>query len=177
MCLLSITIASIASLPIKNVIIDAPNIASEAPATIANITDQEIMKQFDADRINNTKLLLRNQVRPGMSVTSYAVKIEANINADTFTGRLAAQVIIDDHSTREDDIVFQVHDLTVDSVTFSFAGGSVFLPADFNIDDDNELLEISTGYEATLYSFIIEYRGSLSMIGDGLYTGRYGNGE
>ncbi|XP_013142060.1 PREDICTED: membrane alanyl aminopeptidase-like isoform X2 [Papilio polytes] len=169
------------ALPIKNQIIEAPDLiepeiikvanlnitetAKESNDTLPEIREQNILKTSDTGT--------RNQVRPGMSVSNYDVEITVNDNGDTFNGRLLAQVIVEDASTREDDIILQVEGLTIDSVQFSMAGGSNFQNADFDVDDGQ--LEISTGIEATLYNFRIEYRGSLSTIGRGLYVGSYIN--
>lgn len=180
MCYLTlITITT--ALPIKNQIIEAPDLiepeiikvanlnitetAKESNDTVPEIREQNILKTSDTGT--------RNQVRPGMSVSNYDVEITVNDNGDTFNGRLLAQVIVEDASTREDDIILQVEGLTIDSVQFSMAGGSNFQNADFDVDDGQ--LEISTGIEATLYNFRIEYRGSLSTIGRGLYVGSYIN--
>lgn len=170
-------ISSIYCLPIKNVIVEAPNLKKvQDIVKITNFTDH-FDNSTNQEVRNLTRLEKSNQVRPGMTVTNYVVEIEPNVNAGTFNGRLAAQVIIEDPDTREDDIIFQVRDMTVQSVEFSIAGGTTFQPADFNVNDDDGILEISTGLRATLYSFIIQYQGSLSIIGDGLYAGRYDNGK
>ncbi|KPJ03371.1 hypothetical protein RR46_06527 [Papilio xuthus] len=173
-------IVTISALPIKNQIIEVPDLIIEPEIIkVANLNVTEIKESNDTVVIDKTEQNIlknsdtgsRNQVRPGMSVSNYDVEITRN--GDTFTGRLLAQVIVEDPSTREDDIVFQVEGLTIDSVQFSMAGGSNFQNADFGVDDG--LLEISTGIEATLYNFRIEYRGSLQETGFGLYVGRYFN--
>lgn len=172
-----LSISIIFCLPLKNVIVEAPDLSKiNDVVRVANLTDQ--INNSTEQRVRNvTRLEKMNQVRPGMTVTNYVVEIEPNVNAGTFNGRVAAQVIIEDHDTREDDIIFQVRDIAVQSVEFSLAGGNTFQSADFSVDDDDGILEISTGFRATLYSFIIQYRGSLSIIGDGLYAGRYDNGK
>ncbi|KOB74750.1 Aminopeptidase N-11 [Operophtera brumata] len=126
--------------------------------------------------INTVKsnLTMRNQIRPGMHVTSYSIEITPNVNDDTFSGRLTVQVNIIDLTTREDPVMFYVRDLDIDSVVYSLVGGTNFAPvADFDVDEDDGILEIETGVEATLYTFVIEYRGTLLVPGQGLYTGRY----
>lgn len=122
--------------------------------------------------VRNTNLLLRNNVRPGMIVTSYAIEIEPNIAGGTFSGRAIAQVILTDIATIEDPIMFQAIDLNVVSVLFAIGGGATFRPAEFFVIDDEGLLEIQSEL-ASLYTFIIEYEGQLNQNGQGLYLGSY----
>lgn len=121
-----------------------------------------------------SNITMRNQIRPGMQVISYSVEITSNTNDDTFSGRLTVQVNIMDSTTREDPVMFYVRELDIDSVVYSLVGGLVFVPVlNFDVDEEDGILEIETGIEATLYTFVIEYRGSLSVPGQGLYAGRY----
>ncbi|KAJ0178635.1 hypothetical protein K1T71_005410 [Dendrolimus kikuchii] len=119
----------------------------------------------------NISRTMRNQIRPGMTVTSYAVEIEPNGN--TFAGRAVIQVSIIDSNTRDDPVIFYARDLNIASVRFSLIGGSSLMEASFDVDDGDGLLEIDTGLEASLYTFHIEYTGSLATVGQALWRGEY----
>lgn len=134
------------------------------------ISDNETVRTSNV-KYNITK---RNQIRPGMRVTNYSVQITPNANDGTFSGRLVTQVVIIDSITIKDPVMFYAKDLEIDSVEYAVAGGLNYLPVlSIKEDIDNGILEIETGVEASLYTFVIEYRGSLAVSGQGLYEGRY----
>ncbi|XP_041970735.1 membrane alanyl aminopeptidase-like [Aricia agestis] len=188
--LLLFFIPSIVSLPLKyesdhqeNTPISSIEII-ETPAVenIESTTQNENVTSTTSDadsEILSSSLVLsssnaRNQIRPGMVVERYDIEISVNPIAGSFDGHLTARVNVIDQNSREDPILFYVGELNIRSVLFSFAGGSVFYSAeDFNVDEG--LLEIVTGFEASLYTFIIEYTGSLEWVGTGLFYGSHGN--
>ncbi|XP_048007237.1 aminopeptidase N-like isoform X1 [Leguminivora glycinivorella] len=120
-------------------------------------------------------ILMRNQIRPGMHVTSYLVELTPNAAGGTFSGLLTASVIISDASSLEDDIVFHVEDLNINSVRFSITGSSAIVVANFDVNDD--LLEIDTGFETSLYTFFIEYTGSMTNTGTGFWHGEFDSSD
>ncbi|CAH1647280.1 unnamed protein product [Spodoptera littoralis] len=122
-----------------------------------------------------TSLGMRNQVRPGMEVLSYAIEINADVNAGSFNGRAIIQVRFSDESTREDAIILHVADLNINRVQYAIMGGSNLVDADYSTDDDDQIIEIEPGQIALLYTLYIEYSGSLDRAGKGLYRGSYGD--
>ncbi|XP_068631137.1 membrane alanyl aminopeptidase-like [Battus philenor] len=166
-------IATITCLPINIKTVQAPDAINEGNVNISQLNSKEIITDPDLDLLRNAERNARNQVRPGMSVTSYEVELE--INGNGFNGRLLARVVIEDHDTVEDDIIFQIDDLTITSVEYSLAGSSNFQTADFNENNGDGILTISPAFQATLYSFVITYEGSLDELGRGLYLGNYDN--
>lgn len=169
----------ILSLPLKSKNVEIPQI--ETPDL--HIKNQEALYSevlaegvHDTNNNNRFKGTLRNTIRPGIVVNNYAVEITPNVNSGTFAGRLVAQVAVTDQSTREDEIKFHVSDLNINSVTFSIASGSTLYNADYFINDDDGLLEISTNFESTLYTFIIEYQGVMGVSATGLFMNTFSDG-
>lgn len=70
----------------------------------------------------SSNVTMRNQIRPGMLVTNYDIELEADRGSGTFSGRAVIRVTITDPTTREDEIVFHVRDLNINSVRFAIAG-------------------------------------------------------
>lgn len=116
-----------------------------------------------------------NQIRPGMTVNSYAIELEIDDDGDSFNGIATIQVSITDATTNEDPVKFYLADLDVNSVMFSILGGSNLNEANFDVDDGEGILEIDPGFPALSYTFVIEYTGSLEGAGKGLYLGHYGD--
>lgn len=137
-----------------------------------DITVNEIdALQTNESSVKNINPLLRNSFRPGMVVNSYVVDITPNVAAGTFSGRLIAQVSINDLTTIEEPIMFQVgDDLSIASVVFSIGGGTTYREAEFFVDEG--ILEIMSEV-ASLYTYIIEYEGRINQNGNGLYMGLY----
>ncbi|XP_053604247.1 membrane alanyl aminopeptidase-like isoform X2 [Plodia interpunctella] len=131
----------------------------------------------EAEEVNKTELTRvakRNSIRPGLVVTRYSITLEPDVNSGVFNGIAEIDVNIIDINTREDDIIFNCEGLEVHSVNFRIGGGSViFDPENFWVDGDENQLFIETGRIASLYTFSIEYSGSLELAGVGLFTGIY----
>nr|ASU92549.1 glutamine aminopeptidase-like protein 11 [Achaea janata] len=151
-----------------------------APVNIESNNGTEADNELNANNETNwgydSTRSLRNQIRPGIIIGSYAVELTPNVNAGTFFGRAIIEISITDAATREDPIMLYVRDLDISSVTFSILGGSILYAADYDVDDDDGILEIETGFIATSYNFHIEYTGSLSVVGKGFFAGSYDGG-
>lgn len=130
-----------------------------------------LMIEYGVEESSN--VTMRNQIRPGMLVTNYDIELEADRGSGTFSGRAVIRVTITDPTTREDEIVFHVRDLNINSVRFAIAGGSTLNNADYDVDDDDGILEIETGSESSLYDFHIEYTGTLTNVGTGFWAGEF----
>lgn len=128
-----------------------------------------------SNEVTNNALVMRNQVRPGMEVSSYAVEINANVEGGSFDGRAIVNLRIFDHDTREDPLVLNVAGLNINRVQYAIMGGSNLFDADYSTDDDDQILEIEPGQLGSQYTLYIEYSGSLNGVGKGLYRGSYGD--
>lgn len=144
-------------------------------ADLAQVHKEPEPSTIDVNDIKSNKTL-RSQIRPGMRVTSYLVEITPNTDDETFNGKLEVRVNIVD-TTRDDDVIFYARDLEIDSVVFSLDAGLNYIPAlDFEVDTVDGTLKIETGVDALRYTFSIEYRGSLTVVGQALYLGQYDSG-
>ncbi|XP_026755769.2 aminopeptidase N-like isoform X2 [Galleria mellonella] len=122
--------------------------------------------------INDSNILGINTIRPGMSVTNYAIAIEPDLDSGTFDGVAIIDIIITEASTRGEDVILYSTDLDIHSVKFVVGSGNNFQNAEFKVNDEAGRLEISTHDDVTLYRFMIEYTGNMN-VGWGLFTGRY----
>lgn len=140
---------------------------TEPPATDSHTIFTDLNSTHVYNRTRNT--LLRN-VRPGQEIRQYAVQL--TVSENTFTGRAVIDVVLQ-FATREDPIVLHVEGLTILSVMAGVFTETNALPADFDVDEG--LLEIEPSIIASSYILIIEYTGSLTTVGRGLYRGSYDN--
>lgn len=170
---LFLLIASTQSLPvtIKNLEV-TDHLQSSGEEVFTESVNNVIIQSEELIDVSN-RSTLRNTIRPGMLVTNYVIEIEPDRLSGTFSAVAMIQVSITDLNTREDPVIFHAKDLNIRSVQFSLIGGSILYNADFDMDDDDGLLEIETGLEATLYTFVISYSGSLEIGGRALWTGYY----
>lgn len=139
---------------------------------IISVEDAEISEKIQITEIN--KEILDEDVRhirPGMYVSHYEIDIEPDIESETFTGKLIAQISLTDISSSGDPILLHVEDLEIESVLFAIAGGNTYRDADFDVDDG--ILTIETGANSLTYNLIIEYEGIIRNDGNGLYMGWY----
>lgn len=114
--------------------------------------------------------LLRQNIRPGQNIQSYAIEITPNGN--TFTGRAVIRVELTP-GTREDAIILHCVDLNIQSVLAGTFSEENAVQAWFNHDNDDGILEIEPADVAGTYVLIITYTGSLATGGQGLYLGQY----
>lgn len=135
--------------------------------------DDDSATETIINEVNST--MLRKLITPGMVVPRYAIELDLNVDGGTFNGKVTAEVVIIDASAKEDPIIFYVSHLDIISVVFAIAGEIVLSEAEISVDEEAGFLLIRTGLEATMYSIIIEYSGSLAMVGCGLYAGYYDN--
>ncbi|CAH2217442.1 jg25470, partial [Pararge aegeria aegeria] len=134
-----------------------------------NKTEQT--RQVNEDITTNVdNLEVQSSIRPGMVVDRYIIEIRP-VCESTFEGTATIHVSITNKTTIGDPIVFQIDDLTIESIRFSVAGGIPNLRPRFYPEPDDGVLIIIPSINATLYTFRIEYTGLLDVVGNGIYRG------
>lgn len=141
-----------------------------------NVIDDSVIQINNIDvetkNVSVVNMTSLRTVRPGMTVLSYNIEIDPHVQSDTFTGRLSVQVSLT-QDTREEPIIFHSVDLSIHSVLYAIGTGSGFTETDFNVDDEDGLLEIEIDNVASRYTLIIEYDGPIRDDGTGIYRGTY----
>ncbi|XP_075971877.1 membrane alanyl aminopeptidase-like isoform X2 [Anticarsia gemmatalis] len=152
---------------VKTAVVDeVPQINVVEDVVVRNDTNVAVKNETESR-------VLRNQIRPDMVVNSYEIELTPNADGVTFTGLAVIQIAITDANTREDPVILHARDLDIRSVRYTIFGAGAVYDADFDMDDDDGLLEIDAGGVASTYNFQIQYIGSLAMVGKAFYRGNY----
>lgn len=150
-------------------VIEDEELSIEEIPTIDNTTETVQYNHTDIILNATRNTLLRQDIRPGQKIREYAIEITPDGN--TFRGRAVLTVDLT-FATREDDIELHCEELDIHSVMAGVFSEANALPVEsFEIDEG--ILEITTGQLASSYILIIDYTGSLTSAGQGLYQGQY----
>lgn len=143
-------------------------------STIQNVLENIITAEEPCEEkiINTTRnAVLRQNLRPGQTVRRYSVELD--LNGASFTGRAVIDVALD-QSTRDDPILLYAEDLTIDLVLAGVFTDANTVPVEF--DQYDGMLEIRPSQPATSYIIIVNYSGSITNFGAGIFQGEF-NGQ
>ncbi|CAK1546282.1 unnamed protein product [Leptosia nina] len=135
---------------------------------LANIEAYSASDNDNKRDLRNSETSSRNNLREGLLASRYEVKLTPNFADGTFAGVARISVIL--NSGVADPIKFHFVDLKVGTVRTITGTTSTEVT---NVKVNDGVLEINTGAELSLYTFEIEYSGTLEGAGIGFYRGTY----